>query len=95
MDYTEDDVRLVAEALRGAEQGGTPPVTFAEARAVLDELERAGRLLPADARTEAAQLRHVVKLVTELTHDTDGNDLDPDTDIPVGEVMRALAGEPL
>lgn len=40
-------------------------------------------------------LCRVVILVAQLTHDTDGEDLDPDTEIPVGEVMRALAGESL
>lgn len=44
---------------------------------------------------EVERQRLIIKLVTELTHDTDGVDLDPDTDVPAGEVMRALAGEPL
>lgn len=39
---------------------------------------------------EVRRLLAVVASVTALTKDTDGNDLDPDSDLPVGVFMQAL-----
>lgn len=39
---------------------------------------------------EIARLSTIVRAVTNLTCDTDGGDLDPDSALPVGEFMRAL-----
>ncbi|WP_433731081.1 hypothetical protein ACQP2Y_21770 [Actinoplanes sp. CA-051413] len=40
---------------------------------------------------EIENLRRVVAEVESLTKDTDGNDVDGDAEIPVGEIRRALA----
>jgi hypothetical protein len=39
---------------------------------------------------EIDRLRSQVAEITSLTRDTDGDDLDPDSEIPVGEIHRAL-----
>jgi hypothetical protein len=40
---------------------------------------------------EVEQLRRVIAEVESLTKDTDGNDVDGDAEIPIGEIRRALA----
>jgi hypothetical protein len=64
MDYTKDDVRLVAKAIsvydydNGVSANGeVSRHQRAEARVALDALAAAGRLLPADARAEDADLQ--------------------------------------
>ena len=68
--------------------------------ALLAEVERLRAELEAMTAVARGNKRHVADLtfqlerVEALTKDTDGGDIDPDAEIPVGEVRRALY-EPL
>jgi hypothetical protein len=41
---------------------------------------------------EVQRLRNAVSAVVALTKNTDGDDLNPDCELPVGEFQRVLAG---
>lgn len=60
------------------------------ARSLLGELTYRRAHLEQQA-AEIERLRRIVSEVTALTRDTDGDDIHPDAEIPVGEIQRALS----